>query len=667
MGMVAKKIALQLARRLKAHLVKVHPLVRLTRQHGKEELREHSSSAKSKGLIPSKAGSAAPKANQQSSRPNADDHEFRSFISAQFNVDWYLRTYSDVEASGIDPIAHWLKAGMAEGRLIAPNVIVRSGAIANEQADGGWRIFKWRGKSVSVLVTDPTDAEEFLTFVSAHFDRGWYLKAYPDVEAAKVDPLFHWLFYGIQEGRLPGPDLVVRTGSYATRRTTQAWKCFTWRGEPIALKAVRIPDAVLQQVRTQARHDPAVLAAGAQALPKLPHFGADDLLSRDGVDLLGIFSALPERPEAVVMIPRLTIGGAEQYAADMVEAFLGAGLKSIVVLVTEQTAEGAGDWTRHAILAPFARARVVFWPDACGPSYYSPTVLARLLNALRPAHVLVVNSRVGLDMVVSFGRGLSQFARLYCAYFSLGVDGLGAPYGVRYPRKTAPFAISLTDNDVMADALRRRYGAVPGPGVHVLPPRAKKLADDVFSERISARRARVASGSRHWAWVSRIEEFKGTEILKALACLRPDDEFHLFGPLEGKLDALGLDIDNITYRGVIDDLSSADFSAHDGFIFTSLFEGMPNVVLEMSQHAVPMVLADVGGLRGTFDEAATVFVKHCATPEKTAVEFSAALDRVAGLTNAELIAMVTAARRQVLARHSPEAHLLGASNLLGAE
>lgn len=665
--MVGKKIALQLARRLKAHLVKVHPLVRLAGRDGKQEIRARPGNLNSKKLVPNKASSAATKAKQQTSSMNAEDQEFRSFISAQFNVDWYLRTYSDVAAAGIDPVTHWLKDGLVEGRLIAPNVIVRRGAVANQVADGGWTIFKWRGKPVSVLVCDPTDAEEFLTFVSAHFDRGWYLKAYPDVEAANVDPLFHWLFYGIQEGRLPGPDLVVRTGSYATRRTTQVWKCFTWRGEPIALKAVRIPATVLQQVRAQARHDPAVLAAGAQALPKLPHFGADDLLSRDGVDLLGIFSALPERPEAIVMIPRLTIGGAEKYAADMVDAFLGAGLKSIVVLVTEQTGEAAGDWKRHAILSPFGRARVVFWPDACGPSYHSPTVLARLLNALRPGHVLVVNSRVGLDMVASFGRGLSQFARLYCAYFSLGVDGLGAPYGVRYPRKTAPFAVSLTDNDVMADALRRRYGAVPGPGVRVLPPRAKKLAEDVFAERISARRARVASGPRRWAWVSRIEEFKGTEILKALAHLRPDDEFHLFGPVQGKLDALGLDIDNITYRGVIDDLSSADFSAHDGFLFTSLFEGMPNVVLEMSQHAVPMVLADVGGLRGTFDDAAAVFVEHCATHEKTAVDFSAALDRVAGLTNAELIDMVTAARCQVLARHSPEAHLLGASKLLGAE
>jgi glycosyltransferase involved in cell wall biosynthesis len=657
----------RIARRLKAHLGKVHRLVRSAERGGRGENRVRSGQSKSKVLIPNNASAAEPDANQHSSRMSTADQEFKSFISAHFNSDWYLSSYPDVATARIDPVTHWLKDGLIEGRLIAPNVVVRCGADALQSTGDGWRYFEWCGKPISVLVCDPAEAEKFLTFVSTRFDRGWYLKAYPDVKAAKVDPLFHWLFYGIQEGRLPGPDLVVRTGSYATRRTTQVWECFTWRGEPIALKAVRIPESVLQQVRAQARHDPAVLAAGAQALPKLPHFGADDLLSRDGVDMLGIFSALPERPEAIVMIPRLTIGGAEKYAADMVEAFLGAGLKSIVVLVTEQTAEAAGDWTRHAILAPFERARVVFWPDACGPSYYSPTVLARLLNALRPGHVLVVNSRVGLDMVASFGRGLSQFARLYCAYFSLGVDGLGAPYGVRYPRKTGPFAVSLTDNEVMADALRRRYGAIPGPGVRVLPPRAKKLADDVFVERISARRGRVASGSRRWAWVSRIEEFKGTEILKALACLRPDDEFHLFGPLQGKLDALGLDIDNITYRGVIDDLSSADFGAHDGFLFTSLFEGMPNVVLEMSQHAVPMILADVGGLRGTFDDAAVVFVEHCATHEKTAVDFSVALDRVAGLTNAELIDMVTAARHQVLARHSPEAHLLGASNLLGAE
>ena len=37
--------------------------------------------------------------------------------SGYFDVDWYLRRYPDVAASGFDPIVHYLRHGAAEGRV----------------------------------------------------------------------------------------------------------------------------------------------------------------------------------------------------------------------------------------------------------------------------------------------------------------------------------------------------------------------------------------------------------------------------------------------------------------------------------------------------------------------------------------------------------------------
>jgi glycosyltransferase involved in cell wall biosynthesis len=467
------------------------------------------------------------------------------------------------------------------------------------------------------------------------------------------------------EGRLPGPNLIVRHGSDAHRNSGSGWKRFTWRGEPIALKVSHIPDSIITQIRAQARHDPGILAAGSLAIPMLPHLEAIDLFSRDGVDSHSIFSAMPERPEVVFMIPRLVVGGAEKYTADMIGALVAAGRHRILVFVTEQTAEAAGDWGARAIFAPIRSTRIVFWPDVCGPSHSSPAVLARLLNVLRPKAMIVVNSRVGLEMVAKFGRGLSQFSRLYCAYFSLGVQGLGAPYGTRFPRQTAPFAVTLTDNEPTAKILRDRYGDIAGPGISVLPPHSPYADDRTFAARLAQRENRTVEGSRCWAWVSRIEEFKGTAILAALAELRPSDEFHLFGPIEHNLARLGLNRANVVYRGVLEDVSKADFSAHDGFLFTSLFEGLPNIVLEMSQHAIPMILADVGGLRDTFDDAAAIFVQHDVDTQRTAASFSKALDRAATLSTSELAHMLTVARDQMVARHAPETHARGVLSLLG--
>jgi glycosyltransferase involved in cell wall biosynthesis len=91
---------------------------------------------------------------------------------------------------------------------------------------------------------------------------------------------------------------------------------------------------------------------------------------------------------------------------------------------------------------------------------------------------------------------------------------------------------------------------------------------------------------------------------------------------------------------------------------------MPNVVLEMSQHAIPLVLAKVGGLPETFDEKAVFFVEP--TNEDDAVTaFSRALDQVRDLTADQAIAMVVAARNKVLKRHSPAAFASNVANLFG--
>lgn len=45
------------------------------------------------------------------------------------------------------------------------------------------------------------------------FDRQWYLRTYPDVATANMDPLDHYLYYGAQEGRDPSP--IFSSNGYA--------------------------------------------------------------------------------------------------------------------------------------------------------------------------------------------------------------------------------------------------------------------------------------------------------------------------------------------------------------------------------------------------------------------------------------------------------------------
>jgi glycosyltransferase involved in cell wall biosynthesis len=563
--------------------------------------------------------------------------------------------------------------------MLAPGLEVRQGAALREAEGTGWLRFAWKGHDVVIrprqpksrgsstsLAVEAADAA-FIDFVERTIDREAYVAAYADVAAAGLDPMRHWLEHGMREGRLLAPGVRVRHGRHASVPAGKGWCCFTWRGVPVAVLpgAEATADSVLAQIVAQARHEPAILAPGLAAVPNLRRFLAVDLAGREGLDVGGLLDAIGQRTDVVFLLPWLTLGGADKFAADMADALMAQDYGPVLVLVTDQHPEAATGWERLGILTPYHRARVVFWRSHCTAPRVDPMLIARLLNGLRPRALIVLNSAAGLEAVAKYGRGLGQATRIVCTYFSMGLEGVGNVSGRYMPRRTLPHAVALTDNSPMRDSLEQMFGGIPGPGIALLPPRILPASEDLFATRLALRGARAAAPPARWAWVSRIEPSKGTAVLAALARRRPADAFELFGPLEHPLGQLGLDRSNIRHQGTLPDVAAADFSDHDGFLFTSLFEGMPNVVLEMSQHAIPLVLADVGGLRDTLDRTAAIFVEHGTSAEETAAAFDVALERLRAMPPGQVTAMLRAARVQVLSRHSPDDFARGVAALFG--
>jgi hypothetical protein len=127
-----------------------------------------------------------------------------------FSTQAYLAHRPDV--AGSDPFAHYLDRGWREGAEPAPSrhrerFLERSGGAARDLAPASPEA----AEAPPVAATDP-DLPEGLTreaardLISAAFDRAHYLSAYPDIAAAGVDPLEHYLTAGRREGRDPRPD-----------------------------------------------------------------------------------------------------------------------------------------------------------------------------------------------------------------------------------------------------------------------------------------------------------------------------------------------------------------------------------------------------------------------------------------------------------------------------
>lgn len=114
--------------------------------------------------------------------------------SGLFDASWYLETYPDVAARGVDPVRHYVRYGAREGR--DPNRLFSS----------SWYLANYPDVAQSGL----NPLAHYVLHGAAEgrnpgplFDTKWYIEANPDVAAAGVNPLLHFLRHGSREGRRP--------------------------------------------------------------------------------------------------------------------------------------------------------------------------------------------------------------------------------------------------------------------------------------------------------------------------------------------------------------------------------------------------------------------------------------------------------------------------------
>jgi glycosyltransferase involved in cell wall biosynthesis len=149
--------------------------------------------------------------------------------SSFFDTQWYLRTYPDLAAAGVDPVLHYLTTGGAEGRDPSPSFSTRAywERRPDVRAAGVNSLVHYLRHGIAEMLSAPPSLERSamgsdrnldaeLIAGSSFFDAQWYLRTYPDLAAAGVDPVLHYLTTGGAEGRDPSPSFSTR--AYWERR-----------------------------------------------------------------------------------------------------------------------------------------------------------------------------------------------------------------------------------------------------------------------------------------------------------------------------------------------------------------------------------------------------------------------------------------------------------------
>ena len=292
----------------------------------------------------------------------------------------------------------------------------------------------------------------------------------------------------------------------------------------------------------------------------------------------------------------------------------------------------------------------------------------RFLKEVRERRPDVVHSHMThASLLTRLARPFCRMPVLLCTLhghkmYSVKAGG-AASWGLELAHRLTDALADVTT--AVSEAAGERYArikAVSQKRLRVIP---NGVPDEEFTSsqvtRLHERRNLSLRDEFAWLAVGRLEKVKDYEtMLRAFAVALEVDVAQVLliagdgsqrPQLEGLAAELGIS-DRLRFLGVREDIPQL-MQAADGFVLSSVFEGMPLVMLEAGVSGLPMVATRVGGNAEVLPHEQRGRLVPAGRPR----ELGLAMRRVACMSDAERRAMGEVAREFVLARFGMDAIL----------
>lgn len=252
-------------------------------------------------------------------------------------------------------------------------------------------------------------------------------------------------------------------------------------------------------------------------------------------------------------------------------------------------------------------------------------LLTRLFLQWRPTLIHNVQSELCWRTYRVHGKALRSVsirlaASLFCEERTTAGERLG--YAVDFvPHCRSLLNAIVTDNRPMAAHLEHQYGIAPGAlfPIHFYVPAS--VANAARSGAGNGERVRIL-------WAGRVCEQKLPEIVLAVARRLPEIEFHMYGQVDAKVASIERALrqePNVKMHGTFRNFHElAQRERFDAFLYTTLFDGMPNVLLEAAAEGLPIIAPpSVGGLSDFADDSTVL----CVADNRSVDAYVAAIGR----------------------------------------
>jgi glycosyltransferase involved in cell wall biosynthesis len=236
-------------------------------------------------------------------------------------------------------------------------------------------------------------------------------------------------------------------------------------------------------------------------------------------------------------------------------------------------------------------------------------LLLRLIVQADTEFVHIVNSQVAFDVLTEF-RAALQGRRVFTSLFATEIteDGEEAGYAVsHFPLLTDSFTRVSTDNVAFKKKLDMVYGLHNEHCVvHRMP-----FSPPHFPTRQSSGSEGTKEASRdgkctRLLYASRLTREKIPEVaidaVHQLGSEGIDVTLDVWGEADSGFTLRTPSSPYVQFRGGYDGIENLPLYDYDLLVYTSLSDGLPNVVIECLGNGLPVVASDVGGLHEIVNE-----------------------------------------------------------------
>lgn len=464
-------------------------------------------------------------------------------VAEALDLDYYLSTYPDLQrARRVDPIGHYIRRGVQEGRNPHP-----------------------------------------------YFSTNHYLARYPEAAKDPAGPLHHYLTKGQADGHITVPfKRFEELAGILQMSPLAAQDLLNRRYDDIRQRLEH--GALGEMVNRAAAFEPLISLTWPEALSvRIPPFHGDVVVNRVTAIHALCQAAGLKRARAVICVNRARWGGARRMEGHIAHALAqGIGTDEIVVISTD----GSGDLPEGRLPAG---VRHIMFADLVAPlkGGEAQRVLVQFLRALRPEVVFNVNSRLMWDALGPYGRAMRASFRIIAGLFCNERTELGHITGYPLTRVYRNFDVLdaiATDSYALAEELRARHMLTGEAAEKITVLSAPVDASIPLAE------APVGNARPQIFWSGRFDAQKRVDIVYEVARLRPDIDIRMWGAavMSGPR-ALPEKPANVHLMGAYAHFTDLPLHQADAWLYTSAWDGVPSILLEVAMTGLPLVGTDVGG------------------------------------------------------------------------